>query len=576
MKKFLAITISTLIINSICPQRVYSIEPDYQLWNKFLKYDLCITDYNALSEEEQELCHFIFDTEQSAKGTVICERARRTLAHDPLIGERLKLEDLVDCYGVWDQYSDTIFSYPDYTHCVPDIKFLDGWDDYNEYWLDDEGTVKVRSSGENTGDDGGSDYRNLFSITVKSADDITEYIDFAREHEASNFDYGTTDNGMLYCVFTLPRKKYDFHEPKFYKKDDNDYLDFSDYDGHDGYFIHDGDLYKILDDNRVQFSYSKYAIYYIRNYEAPAITEQVVIPSEVNGYTVTSIGAGAFINSLITDIQIPDTIERIEAQAFYGCFNLTDINFPGSLEYIGKLAFNCCGLTKLYIDAPELMIYPSAFEYNRKLEEIYINSDTIGEKAFLFCTSLKKATFGNDVRAIRPDAFMGCTSLENVSLGSSVKSVGTRAFGDYKLGTVSNDPCGLRTIIIPPTVEIIGALPRAKGAGATTGIEVKAIHPLTDEQECVFDSECVIKGYKGTEAERYANEWGLEFEALEAEAGDVNLDGEITVADAVALQRFLLGKYVGSGAYYGDIDEDGVVDAFDMIFIRKKLTESIE
>ncbi len=572
MKKILALTISTLIINSICPQRAYSIEPDYQLWNKFLKYDLCITDYNALTEEEQELCHFIFDTEQSAKGTVICERARRTLAHDPLIGERLKLEDLVDCYGVWDQYSDTIFSYPDYTHCVPDIKFLDDWDDYNEYWLDDEGTVKVRSSGENTGDDGGSDYRNLFSITAQSADDVTEYIDFARKHEASNFDYGTTDNGMLYCVFTLPRKKYDFHEPKYYKKDDNDYLDFSDYDGHDGYFIHDGDLYKILDDNRVQFSYSKYAIYYIRNYEAPAITEQVVIPSEVNGYTVTSIGAGAFINSLITDIRIPDTIERIEAQAFYGCPNLTEISFPDTLKYIGARAFQYCGLTHLYIDIPELIIYPSAFEGNRKLEEIYINSDIIGVKDFTFCTSLKKATFGNDVRAIGPDAFMGCTSLENVSLGRSVKSVGTRAFGDYKLGTVSNDPCGLRTIIIPPTVEIIGALPRATGVGATTGIEVKAIHPLTDEQECVFDSECIIKGYKGTEAEHYANEWGLKFEALEAEAGDVNLDGEITVADAVALQRFLLGKYVGTGAYYGDIDEDGVVDAFDMILIRKKLT----
>ncbi|WP_028519030.1 leucine-rich repeat protein [Ruminococcus flavefaciens] len=572
MKKILALTISTLIINSICPQRAYSIEPDYQLWNKFLKYDLCITDYNALTEEEQELCHFIFDTEQSAKGTVICERARRTLAHDPLIGERLKLEDLVDSYGVWDQYSDTIFSYPDYTHCVPDIKFLDDWDDYNEYWLDDEGTARVRSSGENTGDDGGSDYRNLFSVTVKSADDITEYIDFAREHEASNFDYGTTDNGMLYCVFTLPRKKYDFHEPKFYKKDDNDYLDFSDYDGHDGYFIHDGDLYKKLDDNRVQFSYSKYAIYNIRNYEAPAITEQVVIPSDVNGYTVTSIGASAFKNSLITDIRIPDTIERIEAQAFYGCPNLTEISFPDSLRFIGARAFQNCGLTQLYIDIPELIIYPSAFEGNRKLEEIYINSDIIGEKDFTFCTSLKKATFGNDVRAIRPDAFMGCTSLENVSLGSSVKSVGTRAFGEYKIGNISNYPCGLKKITIQPTVEIIGALPRAKGVGATTGIEVKAIHPLTDEQECVFDSECVIKGYKGTEAERYANEWGLEFEALEAEAGDVNLDGEITVADAVALQRFLLGKYVGTGAYYGDIDEDGVVDSIDMVLMRKKLT----
>ena len=208
---------------------------------------------------------------------------------------------------------------------------------------------------------------------------------------------------------------------------------------------------------------------------------------------------------------------------------------------------------------------------NKTVTAVYI----IGEKAFLFCFALKTATFGNDVKAIRPDAFMGCASLENVSLGSSVKSVGTGAFGDFKIGDLSNYPCGLREITIQPTVEVIGALPRAIGEPATTGIGGYATHPLTDVQECVFDSECVIKGYKGTEAERYANEWGLEFEALEAEAGDVNIDGVITIADAVALQRFLLGKYVGTGAYYGDMNGDDIVDAFDMIIMRKRLIENI-
>jgi len=38
--------------------------PDYSLWDKFIKYDLCITDYDSLTDEEKDLCHFIFDTEQ--------------------------------------------------------------------------------------------------------------------------------------------------------------------------------------------------------------------------------------------------------------------------------------------------------------------------------------------------------------------------------------------------------------------------------------------------------------------------------------------------------------------------------
>jgi hypothetical protein len=101
--------------------------------------------------------------------------------------------------------------------------------------------------------------------------------------------------------------------------------------------------------------------------------------------------------------------------------------------------------------------------------------------------------------------------------------------------------------------------------------DIPGRRPLTDAPICTFDSDCIIKGYRGTEAERYANEWGLEFEALEAKTGDVNLDGDITVADVVALQRFLLGKYVNTGAYYGDMNSDGTVDAFDMVFMRKKL-----
>jgi hypothetical protein len=46
----------------------------------------------------------------------------------------------------------------------------------------------------------------------------------------------------------------------------------------------------------------------------------------------------------------------------------------------------------------------------------------------------------------------------------------------------------------------------------TSGLEPpKPIRPLTDEPVCAFDSDCVIYGYKGTEAERYADELGLTF-----------------------------------------------------------------
>ena len=55
-------------------------EPDYSLWDKFIKYDLCITDYDSLTDTEKDLCRFIFDTERSADDTIICERAGKQLA----------------------------------------------------------------------------------------------------------------------------------------------------------------------------------------------------------------------------------------------------------------------------------------------------------------------------------------------------------------------------------------------------------------------------------------------------------------------------------------------------------------
>ena len=57
----------------------YDQPVDTDLWEKFLKYDLCITDYAALSESQQALCRFIFETERSAKDTILCARARAIL-----------------------------------------------------------------------------------------------------------------------------------------------------------------------------------------------------------------------------------------------------------------------------------------------------------------------------------------------------------------------------------------------------------------------------------------------------------------------------------------------------------------
>lgn len=58
----------------------------------------------------------------------------------------------------------------------------------------------------------------------------------------------------------------------------------------------------------------------ITNYRG--IQENIEIPTDINSSAVTSIGSGAFANTSIASIAIPDTVQNIESGAFSGCNNL--------------------------------------------------------------------------------------------------------------------------------------------------------------------------------------------------------------------------------------------------------------
>ena len=48
---------------------------------------------------------------------------------------------------------------------------------------------------------------------------------------------------------------------------------------------------------------------------------------------------GAFANCTLTKVTFPETLKKIENDAFFGCVTLTELSFPESLEEIGDLAF---------------------------------------------------------------------------------------------------------------------------------------------------------------------------------------------------------------------------------------------
>lgn len=80
----------------------------------------------------------------------------------------------------------------------------------------------------------------------------------------------------------------------------------------------------------------------------------VVIPSNIDGYTVSILGNGSLVSaehgsfsvfyysSYIKTIKLPNTIKRINSIAFYGCKNLTSIELNEGLEIIENQAFYGC------------------------------------------------------------------------------------------------------------------------------------------------------------------------------------------------------------------------------------------
>ena len=131
----------------------------------------------------------------------------------------------------------------------------------------------------------------------------------------------------------------------------------------------------------------------------------VTLPSSVDSYEITSVGASAFMsNKTIKELEISNTIKTIESNAFYGCTALQKLQIPGNVEKVEDCAFSDCTALKSV--------------------EIYDGTVSIGRFAFAGCASLSELKLPNSIDVIDDFAFFNCTSLGNVSIPRSVSRLG--------------------------------------------------------------------------------------------------------------------------------------------------------
>ena len=155
-------------------------------------------------------------------------------------------------------------------------------------------------------------------------------------------------------------------------------------------------------------------------------------------------------------IKFDGDVTTIGDYAFYYCNSLTSITIPNSVTTIGDAAFAyCSSLTKfngkfasedgrcLIIDGTLNSFAPAGLtEYT-----IPDNVTTIGDYAFVDCSSLTSITIPDSVTTIGDDAFCYCRSLTSITIPDSVTTIGDYAFCYCRR---------LTSVIIPDSVTTIG------------------------------------------------------------------------------------------------------------------------
>ena len=295
---------------------------------------------------------------------------------------------------------------------------------------------------------------------------------------------------------------------------------------------------------------------------------------------ITAIGAFAFKDfANLTYISIPDSVTSIGEYAFCGCKSLPFITIPESVASIGDYAFGRCErLGSITIENPNCEIYDSedtiysgaviygyegstaesyAIKYGR--EFVALGTGSCGKDLTWNYTDgvltisgtgamtdfsnasaqpwldyrdrITEVIIEEGVTSIGDCAFRYCDKITSVTIPESMESIGFWAFGSCY---------GLTNVILPVNV---------------TSVDIVAFENCYSlESVAIYNSNCeiydhrntipsaIIYGYEGSTAQSYAENYGNTFISINniPVRGDVNADGALTVADVVALQKWLL------------------------------------
>lgn len=182
----------------------------------------------------------------------------------------------------------------------------------------------------------------------------------------------------------------------------------------------------------------------------------LIIPSQIDGYPVTSIAKSAFRGKQhIKRVTFEDGIEIIDVDAFLDCHFLESVSFPKTLSLIASHAFKrCFRLKEVIVPASLRRIGTGAFEDCHRLKAITIDHQSaateeselsIGDYAFCNCRELNAFFFSVTPHFIGKDCFAH-TALPAVSEDGCIHIAGKILLGYIGQSFIVKIPDGIITI----------------------------------------------------------------------------------------------------------------------------------
>ena len=147
--------------------------------------------------------------------------------------------------------------------------------------------------------------------------------------------------------------------------------------------------------------------------------------------TVIRIASGAFSESELVSIYIPESVSSIGSSAFEWCEYLEKITLPASVSSIEQFTFsNCTALKSISIPSSVKNIGQSAFSNCKSLTSISIPKGVkeINDWTFMNCQKLKKISLSSKTTDIGMGGFKNCPVLTKITIPSTVDSIGIAAF----------------------------------------------------------------------------------------------------------------------------------------------------